>query len=86
MLEDDYQVTEGKFEDRQQWDHRSLLDTDGEDRMAAAWRLEASGGSGSGLGSGLGSGPGSGARSRGGLGGPVSVERMVCCPWFGVAR
>jgi len=34
-LEDDYQVTEGRFEDKQQWDHRNLLDTGEEDRTVA---------------------------------------------------
>ena len=74
-LEDDYQVMKGKIEDRQQWDHRNLLDTVGEDRMVG-WRLEVSGGSE----------PGFGAQSRGDLDCPGSVERLVCCPLVGVAQ
>ena len=74
-LEDDFRVTEGKFGGRQQWDHRNLLDTGGEDKTVA-WRLEVS----------VGSGHGSGARSRGELGCLGFVERLTCRPWFGVAR
>ena len=66
-LGDDYQVTEGKFGGRQQWDHRNLPDTGGEDKMAA-WRLEVS----------EGSGPGSGARSQGELDCPGFVEGLTC--------
>jgi len=74
-LEVEDQVTGGKFGGRQQWDHRNLLDTGGEDKTVA-WGLEVSGGSG----------PGSGARSLGELGCPGFVERLTCRPWFGVAQ
>ena len=74
-LEDDYQVTEGKFGGRQQWDHRNLLDTDGEGKTVAVG-VEVS----------ERSGPGSGAQSLGELGCPGSVERLACRLWFEVAR
>ena len=70
--EDNYQVTGGKFEDRQQW---GLLDTSGEDKTVA-WGLEVSGGSE----------PGSDAQFRDDLGCPGAVERSTCLPWFEVAR
>ena len=68
--EDDYQVTGGKFEGRQQWDHRSLPDTSGEDKTVA-WGLEVSGGSE----------PGSDAQSRDDLGCPGTVKRSTCLRW-----
>lgn len=73
--EDDYQVTEGKFGGRQQWDHRNLPDTGGEGKTVAGG-VEVS----------ENSGPGSVAQSQGELGCPGFVERPAFRLWFGVAR